>query len=97
MSWADISSALTVATFAALGNDVTIGATTGKGILKSPSESILDGILIVTDYLLELPVATWASVAEGTAITVDGVGYVSRETSRLNPDGSSIMVPLELA
>jgi hypothetical protein len=66
----------------------------GRGILRSPEESVLDGMVYVTDYLLELPVTQWATVLEGASITVDGVGYLAREQGRINRDGSSIFVPL---
>lgn len=80
---------------AALGNDVVIGGVSGKGMLRSPSESLYDGVVILTDWMLELPVSTWATMAEGTTITVDGVNYVAREQGRITADGSGLMVPLE--
>lgn len=97
MSWATVATDLADRCITALGNDVTIGGVSGKGILKSPSESLYDGVVILTDWMVELPVSVWSSMAEGTTITVDGVGYVAREQGRVSLDGSSLMVPLELA
>lgn len=103
MSWATIANRLAVACIAPLGNAVTIGNVSGKGILRSPSESIYDGVVVVTDWMLELPRydaegnLVWPTVAEGAAITVDNVAFLAREQSRLTADGSSVMVPLELA
>jgi hypothetical protein len=95
MSWADTAARMVAECFPALGNDVTIGVTSGKGILKSPSESVFDGVIVVTDWMLELPQATWPTVAEGTAITVDNVAFLAREQSRLGSDGATVFVPLE--
>lgn len=96
MSWATIAADLADRCIAPLGNDVTIGGVAGKGILKSPSESLYDGVVILTDWMVELPVNSWASVAEGTTITVDGVTYLAREQGRVTADGSAVLVPLEL-
>jgi hypothetical protein len=95
MSWQSTAARLAAAAFRALGNDVEIGGVSGWGILQSPSESVFDGVVIITDYMLELDRAAWPVVAEGTVITVDGVTYRAREQSRINRDGSSVMVPLE--
>ena len=94
MSWRNTANRLARTTIRSLGNDVLIGGETGRGILRSPEESVLDGMVYVTDYLLELPVTQWATVLEGASITVDGVGYLAREQGRINRDGSSIFVPL---
>lgn len=97
MTWATTAQRLAVSAIQQLGNDVTIASVSGRGILRSPSESIFDGVVVVTDWMVELPVSTWSSVAEGTAITVDGQAFVAREQGRLSADGSSIMVPLDVA
>lgn len=95
MSWADTAARLTAGTMATTGNLVTIGLTTNWGILRSPMEAVLDGAVVVTDWMLELPAAVWPTVAEGTAVTVDGDTYLARESSRPGADGSTIFVPLE--
>jgi hypothetical protein len=97
VSWATVAYRLADACITAVGNDVTIGSTTGRGILNSPSESIYDGVVVVTDWMVELPVSTWATVAEGTAIIIDDQAFIAREQGRLTKDGSSILVPLEQA
>jgi hypothetical protein len=58
---------------------------------------VFDGVIVVTDWMLELPQATWPTVAEGTAITVDNVAFLAREQSRLGADGATVFVPLEVA
>ena len=95
MSWAATAQRLATASFRALGNAVEIGGVSGRGILTTPTESVFDGVLILTDYMLELDRAVWPVVTEGTVITVDGATYQAREQGRINRDGSSVMVPLE--
>jgi hypothetical protein len=95
MSWAATALRLASVTMRALGNEVTIGGTNGWGILQSPSESVFDGVVIWTDWVVELPVATWPTVAEGAVITVDGTTFRAREQGRIGKDGSVVMVPLE--
>lgn len=97
MSWADTAGRLAQGCLSAVGNTVTIGGYTGKGILRSPSESIFDGVVIVTDWMLELSQSDWPIISEGTAITVDGIDYLAREQSRLGTDQSTIFVALEPA
>ena len=97
MSWATIAADLTDRCFAPLGNAVTIAGVSGKGILKSPSESFYDGVVVLTDWTLELPASVWPSIEEGAAITVDGVTYLAREQGRIGADQSTVLVPLELA
>lgn len=95
MSWAATATRLADACIAAVGNTVTIDGVTRSGILRSPSESLYDGVVVLTDWMVELPRSVWAVVAEGTVITVDGQAFVAREQSRLTTDGASVMVPLE--
>ena len=95
MSWADTATRLADTAIEALGNDVMIEGVTGRGILRTPSESVFDGVLILTDYMLEVPASIWPLVEEGADVMVDGQEFTAREQSRPVPDGSSIMVPLE--
>ena len=96
MSWQAKTARMAASVARRLGNAVAIGSTSAFGFLESPEEKVYDGTIVLTDYMLELPVLSWQYVAEGTIITVDGVVYRAREQGRPNPDGSSIMVPLEL-
>lgn len=95
MSWATTAARLTAEVMPRLGNAVTINGTTDWGILQSPHEAVLDGAVVVTDWMLELPAAVWPAVPEGMGITVDGVSFLAREESRPGIDGSTIHVPLE--
>jgi len=95
MSWQTTANRLASTSLRLLGNAVVIDGVRGWGILTTPTESVFDGVLILTDYMLELDRAVWPEVAEGTMVIVDGVMYTAREQSRINRDGSSVMVPLE--
>lgn len=97
MTWQARADRMALSLARRLGNAVTIGADEGFGFLNSPEEKVFDGMVVLTNYELELPKLTWSYVAEGTGITVDGVAYQSREESRPNKDGSSILIPLRLA
>jgi hypothetical protein len=95
MSWSDTANRLADSAIERLGNDITIDGVAGRGILRQPSESIFDGVVIVTDYMLEVPASAWPLVEEGADITVDGKEFTAREQSRPSQDGSSVMIPLE--
>ena len=97
MTWQARANRMALSLSRRLGNAVTIGSESGYGFLRSPEETVYDGMVFLTDYVLELPVLSWPYVAEGTAIIVDGITYQSREESRPNRDRSSIMIPLRLA
>jgi hypothetical protein len=95
MSWAATAQRLATTALRALGNAVEIDGVSCWGILMTPTESVFDGVLILTDYMLELDRSVWPVIPEGSVVTVDGVIYTAREQSRINRDGSSVMVPLE--
>lgn len=96
MSWQARTNRMAASVARRLGNAVTIGAVSAFGFLESPEEKVYDGMVVLTDYMLELPALSWPYVAEGTLVVVDEVNYVSREESRPNADRSSIFVPLRL-
>jgi len=95
MTWANTANRLADTAIQALGNDVVIDGVAGRGILREPSESIFDGVVVVTNYMLEVPASLWPLVEEGADITVDGREFIATEQSRSTADGSSVMIPLE--
>ena len=97
MTWSATAARLTAGTMPALGNSVTIDGVTNYGILRSPEEAVLDGVVVVSDFMLELPFAIWEDIEEGTSVRVDGVSYAARESSRPGVDRSTVWVPLELS
>jgi hypothetical protein len=97
MTWQARANRMAASTIRRLGNAVEIDGTPGFGILQSPAERVFDGMVVTTDFTLELAVTDWAFVEEGTALTVDGIAYTTREDSKPNQDGSSILIPLQPA
>lgn len=97
MTWQARANRMAASTIRRLGNAVEIDGTAGFGILQSPEERVFDGMVVTTDFTLELAVTDWAFIEEGTALTVDGVAYMTREDSKPNQDGSSILMPLQPA
>ena len=97
MTWQARANRMALSLSRRLGNAVTIGSESGYGFLRSPEEKVYDGMVFLTNYVLEFPALTWPYVAEGTAIIVDEITYQSREESRPNRDRSSILIPLRLA
>lgn len=94
MSWLDRTRRLADRCLAVLGNDVSINGIPCRGILKSPQEMVIDGAVFVLDHMLEVPASEWPAVSEAVLIVVDGVNYRARETGRLSPDGSTLLIPL---
>jgi hypothetical protein len=97
MTWQARANRMAASTIRRLGNALTIDGTTGFGILHSPEERVFDGMVVTTDFDLELAVLDWPFIPEGTAIEVDSVLYVAREDSKPTKDGSSIRMPLQPA
>jgi hypothetical protein len=73
------------------GLSVTVGATTGVGILDMPSEIIADGVVLTTDYKLLVKTSVFSTLARGSAVTVDGTNYTVRE-AMLMDDGKITQV-----
>jgi hypothetical protein len=96
MTWQAKANRIAKSTARRLGNVVLIDGVTAYGWLESPEEKVYDGVVVVTDYTLEVPFVSWSYISEGTLVVVDGVNYVAREQSRPNSDRSSIIVPLKL-
>lgn len=76
------------------GVSVTTGAVSGTGILDMPGETILDGMVISTDYSLRCEASKFGSLAWGSSITVNGTGYTVREVKLLD-DGLFCEITLQ--
>ena len=68
------------------GVDVVAGTTTGKGILDMPSELIVDGQIISTDYTLTCETSKFGALLYGSQLSVNGVPYTVR-VANLVSDG----------
>ena len=60
------------------GVDVVAGSTTGLGILDMPSELIVDGQVISTEYTLTCESAKFGDLIYGSKLTVNGAAYTVR-------------------
>lgn len=97
MAWQEKINRMAASTISRLGNAVVIDDASGYGIFRSPEERVFDGMVVTTDFDLELAVTDWPFIPEGTAVEVDGTLYVAREDSVPVGDGSSIRFPLQPA
>ena len=66
------------------GVPVTVGATSGLGILDMPSQVVADGMVLTTDYKLTVKTSQFGGLLYGDAITVDGVNYQVREAMKVD-------------
>lgn len=76
------------------GVSVVAGATTGLGILDMPSELIVDGQVLSTDYTLTCETSKFGNLLYGSSITVDSTAYTVRSASLLS-DGKFTVLSLQ--
>ena len=80
--------------FADFGVAVTSGAVTGKGILDMPSQVIVNGSVLSTEYSVVVLTSEFGGLLYGAAITVDGISYSVRE-AMLITDGLFTEISLQ--
>lgn len=61
------------------GVTVTSGAISGKGIIDMPSQVIVNGVALTTEYSVVVLTSQFGNLLYGSPITVDGVAYSVRE------------------
>lgn len=76
------------------GVDVVAGTITGRGILDMPSELILDGQVLTTDYTLTCEASKFGKLLYGSQLSVNGVAYTVR-TTNLITDGVWVQICLQ--
>lgn len=76
------------------GVDVVAGAVTGLGILDMPSELILGGQVITTEYTLTCEASKFGNLLYDSQITVNGVAFTVRANILLN-DGLFTQLSLQ--
>jgi hypothetical protein len=69
----------------------------GLAQFNGPGSVIVGGEMLATDYGLRFAASTFPAVKRGDAFTVDGVGYVARESAQPLLDGAEMHVPLAKA
>jgi hypothetical protein len=84
--WARLSKRTATTTTRRVGDVVTVGGTIAAGILHMPAEQYLDGLVVMSDYLLEYDPAVF-TIRRGTIVTVDGIIY------RAKSDGAAMARP----
>lgn len=73
----------------------TWGALTAKVILDSPTQDILGGRGISTEYTAVLPAAEFPGIARGDEITIGADVYTLREYPHLLDDGATKQLVLK--
>jgi len=76
------------------GVDVVAGTITGRGILDMPSELILDGQVLTTDYTLTCEASKFGNLLYGSQLSVNGAAYTVR-TTNLITDGVWVQICLQ--
>jgi hypothetical protein len=76
------------------GVTVTAGAVSGLGILDMPSEVIIDGQVLSTEYTLTCETSKFGSLLYGSAITVNGAAYTVRAAALVS-DGVFTQLSLQ--
>lgn len=80
--------------FSDSGVVATSGSTTSRGNLDQPSELLIDGQVISTDYQLTCRADDFGGLVYGDAMVVDSVTYTVRATQLLD-DGQLVQISLQ--
>lgn len=75
------------------GVTVVAGMVSGVGLLDMP-DSVIGGMSISTDYEVTCKTSVFGTVANGSSITVDGVGYTVKEVRKVG-DGVFCAISLK--
>lgn len=73
---------------------VVADSVSGRGILDAPSEAIIDGVVMMTDYSVTCPAYLFGDIQFGAELQVDGEQYTVKE-NRLQQDGLFCVITLE--
>lgn len=98
MGWATLSQAADRLAIGYLGSvPVTAGASLGRGFLSQNSELVLDGQVVMVDYVLSVPAATFGWLGYGDLVEVGGREFRTIHRGLRTGDGSWVQVPLQPA
>ncbi len=76
------------------GVPVSAGSVNSTGVLRQPSEVIVEGMVLFTDYLLDAKASDFGTLVANDSITVDSTAYTVRET-RFSTDGQLVTISLQ--
>ena len=95
MAWDRIATRIATTSSRVVGDAVVINGLSGFGILQTPKDELINGMVLSTGYRLELPLEVFGTVLEGTFLSVNGVSYRAIEDAMPMGDGAIVTVPLE--
>ena len=70
------------------GVTVTSGSVTALGILDTPTDEVLGGMVLSSDYQLTVRTSELGAVQDGATVTVGGVAYTARRDAMPISDGT---------
>jgi len=76
------------------GTTCTAGTTTAKAILSQPTEILLDGMVLFSDYTLIAKATDFGDLKADDSIEVSGTAYTVRET-RFSLDGEIVTIAIQ--
>ena len=76
------------------GTTCTAGAITAKAILSQPTEIVLDGMVLFSDYTLIAKAVDFGNLKANDSINVGNVAYTVRET-RFSLDGEIVTIAIQ--
>ena len=76
------------------GVTCTSGSTTAKGILSEPSEFLLDGMVVSSEYTLTAKANDFGNLIANDSIIVDSVAYTVRDV-RFSLDGDIVTIAIQ--
>lgn len=96
MGWAALSATCDRVALNTLGSvPVSAELSSGRGFLSQNSELVLEGQVVMVDYVLSVPTATFGWLGYGDQVTVDGrVFKVIHKALRVG-EGMWVNVPLQ--
>lgn len=98
MGWATLSATANRLALNYLGSvPVSAGLSSGRGFLTQNSELVLEGQVVLVDYVLSVPAATFGWLGYGDLVDVGGREFRTIHRGLRTGDGTWVQVPLQPA
>ncbi len=98
MGWATLSATADRLALGFLGSvPVTAGASSGRGFLLQNSELVLEGQLVLVDYVLQVPAATFGHLDYQNNVTVNGRAFKVVHKGLRTGEGTWVSIPIQPA